>query len=563
MKKSKYLRITVFIQKTNSFKGSGMMNIKDLIRLLPKRELMLLLFFKIYLSAFNVFFSWMMQIALESVLEGFMGKQWLIASIGMIGGAITYILIDYFFKITLKQLFQSLTNSLSEIFIGHCLSNREFLANTDEGKFLAFFSNDLDIIGSYIEFGLIPLLDMGIMLLFGVFYVMIQSWQFGILFIGVALGVFMVNRKLSKALEENFGIYITKNDTFIQFIEQVYHLIPSFKFFNIHQWFFEKYTNYVNDRREAFNKYNTIYANLYTITEGMIKLMDILMLTVGLIFVSRGSLTLPVLIGVRNAGLGSILYPAGTLPELFRYYGQYRVSLERLSISISDEGSSIKLEDQELANPIVLPISLQIKQVNLSDDRTLRNIEAQLNPTGMTFIVGPSGAGKSSLIKILMGLNQNFEGNLFYGKQLFDPTHYRFGYAPQKNVLFRASLRDNLTLGDKSISDNQIVEICQKLNIWELIKGNSNELDAIYEPGHEWSNGQMRRLNIARALLLPSDMIILDEPFSDLDLENQHRVIKIMRELSVNKPVVLITHTFDFIRAEDYIIKVGDINVLG
>ncbi|MDO4432485.1 MAG: ABC transporter ATP-binding protein [Aerococcaceae bacterium] len=532
------------------------MKTKELMQRLPKGKLILLLIFKMCLSAFNVFFSWMMQIGLESVLDGFVTQKWLAASLGMIGGAISYILVDYFFKITLKQMFHALTNSLSEVFIKNCLSYREILSNMNEGRLLAIFADDLDIIGNYIEFGLIPLLDMGITLIFGVLYVAIQSWQFGILFMGIALGIFFVNRKLSFVLEDDFSVYLAENDRFIQFVEQVYHFIPSIKVFGVNKWIYEKYVRYASNRKESFNKYNTNYANIYTVTEGMIKLMDVLVLVIGLIFVSKKWLTLPMLIGIRNAGLGSILYPAGSLPNLFRYYGQYHVSLERLNI-YSFECVDAPLEEIKFPNPVTQPISIQLKQVNLSKDRIIEGTEAVIHPTGVTFIVGPSGSGKSTLIKILMGMFDDFNGQLLYGTQNFQPSLYRFGYAPQKNVLFRASLRQNLSLGNEAISDKEIEEICQKLDIWSLITSKSGGLDNLYEPGNEWSNGQMRRLNIARTLLLPSDILILDEPFSDLDLENQDKVMTLIRKMSHTKPVLIITHTFDFVQSEDHVIKVG------
>ena len=128
------------------------------------------------------------------------------------------------------------------------------------------------------------------------------------------------------------------------------------------------------------------------------------------------------------------------------------------------------------------------------------------------------------------------------------------GYVPQKVTFFNTSLRSNLLMG-RTVSDQQIKEVCSALNIWEVIQQLPKGLDTVYGEDIKLSNGQIRRLAVARALISGAYWILLDEPFSDLDRENQAYLMTCLRELR-DHSFIIVTHTSDMIQANDRVIEV-------
>ena len=171
----------------------------------------------------------------------------------------------------------------------------------------------------------------------------------------------------------------------------------------------------------------------------------------------------------------------------------------------------------------------------------------------INYIVGANGSGKTTLMKILLKLLPVNYGNITY------PAELNFSYVPQKSQFYNLSIKDNLTLG-KDISTKEIYEILEKVNLLEKVQGLEEGLDTLIND-NSFSLGQFRRLSLARAILQKADYIFLDEPFSDLDKDNQEKILTLLRKLNKNIGIVIISHTFDFIEEQDNVVKVGEQNV--
>ena len=150
-----------------------------------------------------------------------------------------------------------------------------------------------------------------------------------------------------------------------------------------------------------------------------------------------------------------------------------------------------------------------------------------------------------------------------------DENKYTFNTNSTKNILgenislksqfYNLSIKDNLTLG-KDISIKEIYGILEKVNLLEKVQGLEEGLDTLIND-NSFSLGQFRRLSLARAILQKADYIFLDEPFSDLDKDNQEKILTLLRKLNKNIGIVIISHTFDFIEEQDNVVKVGEQNV--
>ena len=183
--------------------------------------------------------------------------------------------------------------------------------------------------------------------------------------------------------------------------------------------------------------------------------------------------------------------------------------------------------------------------------KALDNINIELPSKGMTFIVGENGAGKSTLAGIIAGIDNPTSGDIYYNdinyKQL-DMSLFRSNVVSfvfqEVNLLEDFNVYDNLIialkLSGKEVSNERVNEVLKKLNIDNLGKR--------YK--HELSIGQMQRVAIARAILKDSQVLICDEGTSALDDENSIQVYNILKELSNDRLVIVITH--DMYKISEY-----------
>ena len=190
----------------------------------------------------------------------------------------------------------------------------------------------------------------------------------------------------------------------------------------------------------------------------------------------------------------------------------------------------------------------------------LKNISFSLPDKGMYFIVGKSGSGKSTLLNLIGGLDTPDSGSIeFNGLQLekLSPkelSSYRarsIGFVFQESNLFDdLSVEDNLTIPvDRKISKAEIESILKRFDLFGLEKQKVNTL----------SGGEKQRVAIMRAVLKNPEMILCDEPTGSLDEENSKNIFTILKNLSKEKLVIVVSH--DRKSAEDFgdgIIEIKD-----
>ena len=130
----------------------------------------------------------------------------------------------------------------------------------------------------------------------------------------------------------------------------------------------------------------------------------------------------------------------------------------------------------------------------------------------------------------------------------------RIVVVPQENILFQGSIRDNLTCG-RDISPEQVAEMCKKLGIHEEIMRMPMQYETVLtENGGTLSGGQKQRLCLVRALLREGDVYLFDEPVSALDKANRERFTELLKILSKDRIIVVITHEKEILESEQCVI---------
>ncbi len=156
-------------------------------------------------------------------------------------------------------------------------------------------------------------------------------------------------------------------------------------------------------------------------------------------------------------------------------------------------------------------------------------------------VTGESGQGKTTLLKLLSGIIET-DGKLFAdGKQI--SKNIDAVYIAQDTEMLDMTLRENLTFGNESISDEALVTMLKEVGMSEWYAKQEKGLDTLLgERGTFVSTGQRQRLNILRGLLIDKEIYLLDEPTSNVDDATEGRMVSLIKERLAEKTVIIVTH---------------------
>ena len=184
-----------------------------------------------------------------------------------------------------------------------------------------------------------------------------------------------------------------------------------------------------------------------------------------------------------------------------------------------------------------------------SEDLVFEDASLDIKPGDFAAIVGKSGIGKTTLVRLIMAFTKNMKGNItFYnscGDQIeCSPDAREFiAYVPQGNTLFSGTIRENILMGKKDATDEEIMSALDSAAALDFIKELPKGIDTLIgEKGVGISEGQAQRLSIARALVRKAPFLILDEATSSLDEATELRVLEGIRNLNPAPTCLVITH---------------------
>lgn len=191
---------------------------------------------------------------------------------------------------------------------------------------------------------------------------------------------------------------------------------------------------------------------------------------------------------------------------------------------------------------------------------SLRNLTLSIKPGEKVAILGRIGSGKTTLEKLILGLYRPTTGAVLVDgvdlRQL-DPAELRrqIGYVQQDVMLFYGSLRDNITLGAPLAEDADIVKAAEIGGIIGLVNQHPQGFDMLVgERGESLSGGQRQGVAIARAVINDPPILLLDEPTSSMDYSSEEDIKRRLKEFSVGKTVVLISHRTSVLELAERII---------
>lgn len=181
-------------------------------------------------------------------------------------------------------------------------------------------------------------------------------------------------------------------------------------------------------------------------------------------------------------------------------------------------------------------------------ENVLENVSFTANPGEIVAIIGPSGQGKTTLLRLLLGIIAPKEGSLTLDSgdlslSVSPGTRPLFAYVPQNSTVFSGTVASNLRMLNENATDEELWSALEQAQAADFVRELPKGLySPVGEQGNGFSQGQIQRLMLARALLSNAPVLLLDEATSALDAQTEERVLRAITQESRRRTCILTTH---------------------
>lgn len=445
--------------------------------------------------------------------------------------------------------------------------NRIKLSKLDtmkKGDIISKITNDVERLTDNIT-GVIPDLVYNFSLIFGV---VVMMFVLDPLLAGITILVVPITYLLLSFIVKKTQKYFELNQKAIgnvnAFVEESVTNNDIIKSFNEEKYFINKFNNESSTLAEYGFK-SSFYSSLAVpFNKALGNVNYLIIVSIGAIRVINGKL--------RLGAIQSFIQYLKDFNRPMNVITQVISNLQMAMATVDRVCEILDLDEEENGEigDISFNSSIEFKNVSFSYKKgkeVLKNFNLKINKGEKIAIVGKTGAGKTTIVNLLMGFYDNYEGQILIdGISIrdIDKKEYRklVSMVLQDTWLFEGTIKENIVF-DKHISDNKLSTILSKSKILHMIEGLPGELNfCINEETNNISMGEKQLLTIARALVADPEILILDEATSNVDTRIEYLINHSMSTLMKNRTSIVIAHRLSTIIESDKIIVIKNGSIL-
>ncbi len=405
--------------------------------------------------------------------------------------------------------------------------------------------------------------------------IMLFNWKLGMIVVISILLLLYVIRRTSK-LQKKKAMDMDVTESRLQNITMTgMSNLETIKSMGGEQFFFSQWDKTYVEAMNARVKTSTVTIIISSVPLLVLHLTNALILCLGAWYILRGELTPGMLLASQGL-VNESIWPLNKTIDAMMVVMRVNSSIKRIKdvIDQNQETPPLRLPaDDELPDTAKLMGEIELRDVTFGYDRNLPPIlshfSLKIKSGERIALVGSSGCGKSTILSLISGLYEPWEGEvLFDGKPRKDINRMSFinsvSVVNQDVTLFEGTIADNVKMWDESIEDYAMVLACNDAQIHQEIMERPGAYQGIVaENGKNFSGGQRQRIEIATALAKEPTILLMDEGTSALD---QHTEARVMENIySQGMTLVMIAHRLETIASCDqiYVIEQGRVTQHG
>ncbi|MEG0999832.1 MAG: ABC transporter ATP-binding protein [Cellulosilyticaceae bacterium] len=430
------------------------------------------------------------------------------------------------------------------------------------GNLMAYATNDINAVRMMVGSGIIIIVDAVVMTLMVIFkmltYVDVSLTLMAILPMPIiAIG----GAYFEKKVEERFG---DKQKAFAMLSDKVQESFSGIKV--IKSFVQESYDakDFEEISRDNYNK-NLRLTKLSAILNPLMYLLVGLSLLISIGYGGYLTMVNEITIGefvAFNQYILMLNWPMMAIAMGINIFAQGIASVKRIE-GVLEEVSSVQDVDGVVnCEKMGGAIKIQDLSFDFPDNQqmALSNINIEVKEGETLAILGRTGSGKSTLVNLLLRLYNSPEGSILLDghdimKMPLKNVRQNIAYVPQDNFLFSDTIAHNIGFGLDELDMERVIEAAKKANVHENIIDFPHQYETVVgERGTSLSGGQKQRVSIARAMILNTPIIILDDSLSAVDTKTEEQILSNLKKVRVGKTNILIAHRISTVKHADKII---------
>ena len=480
--------------------------------------------------------------------------------------------IDLFLKFV-RSYFLEIAGKKSDIIMSSILFERVMdMKFSNKPKSVGSFASNLKEFDTVRNFfssaSLAAIVDLPFALIFLIVTYFIGSYLVLVpivIMIAILCYTFFIKDPLQNAIKSTFEASAMKNGILIESLSSL-ETIKTLGASGHVQWHWEEATGEIANRSI---KSKIITTSITTVTSFLVQLNTIAIIVLGVYMIQDTHLTMGGLIAAVMLSSRAIA-PMGQVASLAANFEQTKTAYQSLSKIMQMPVE--RPEGKKFVRRNSFDGKIEFKNVSFTYPDTtkgsLDRINFVIQPGEKVGIIGRNGSGKTTLQKIILGLYAPTEGSvLIDGIDInqIDPADLRrnIGYVPQDVVLFKGTVRENIVQKAPYVDDMQIIKAAKVSGVDEYVNAHPLGFDMpVFERGDGISGGQRQSIAVARAFLLDSPIILLDEPTNSLDNTVESKLKANLKVNTVNKTMILVTHRTSMLDLVDRLIVMDNGKIL-
>lgn len=527
-----------------------MINLKNLI-LKYKYKFLLIIFLIITISLINTLLPYIIKQAIALAENGvkfydIKFKLFFLVGIYLI---ITFIcvILEFLKSILLTKNTQCLIYDIRETTYKRIMNfNMDTFSNMHISTLVTRMTSDISNIGEFIGRTLPMFLSSGIFLVVVLIVMCFINIYFALIMIICSIFLVIAILKIGKRMARYKKKEIEVTENLNNYFGETFSSIKTLHIFNIQ-----------NERRKIFNDYNMdelkisnkyfdsqsfltpvrattryfiIFLILYLCLQGKIANVDI-----GIIYL------------VVNY-IDKFFEPLGNMLYHYEDIQKGKISMSRIDELMGKDENIENIYKGEIAEKLYGNIKFSNVSFSYVEEKNiLENINFSINKGEKIALVGETGAGKTTIINLILGFYKINSGNIMFdGKNIDDISleslRKNISFIQQKSYVFNDTIKRNIIVNnDSNLSDEKIIDILKLVGLYNKV---TNFKNGIYEcvNDNSFSKREKQLLAFARAIAKETSIYIFDEPTSNVDIENEKKIKKIINDVLKNATIIIIAH---------------------
>lgn len=469
---------------------------------------------------------------------------------------IVKIVDDYIYTILGQKISLSFKRRIMEsIYINVKQTNY----NSDTGEILTLIQDDSEVIeqiGTRFLFSIV----MDITVAAAMFLYL--AWiQFDLLLITIVFQVLILicqirfNRQinsLSDKLRGNYSSNISLIQEYVVNIKEIIR-IKAFEYFN------KRYSKIEEVLRKNNINIQLVISFNSAILSTLGAIITIVVLGIGGYKVITGVISVGTLLAF-NIYCQKLISPFTRLSQYSSQYSKALISLKRIYDFLGN--THISNDSREINEDDLINTNITFENVRFSykNKVILDGLSIEFEKNKINTIVGKNGVGKSTILRLILGELDGYSGTIKFNnieqrKLNKDNLRALISIVSQDVILFNDTIYNNITLLNEEITREKVTQALRKVGLLDEVMNMENGIDTnIGENGSKLSGGQKQKISIARAIINKKPIIIFDEATSLMDNKSEEKFVKLIRELSKDKTIIMIAHRRETVEISDKII---------